>query len=462
MARTNSSIQIRAANRRDIPAIVEIANSSVDEDEEVGFGTVRSESLFTDVSRLSAAWREPNHVRAEEVLVAELQGRVVGCVTVEDRGEVVELINIDVARERQGRGIGTRMVRLVEERARSEGKRAVTLGTSRNAAGVAWRSLPWWLSRGYHITGEEENEWTRSIGPGTREIRMEKTIPRRIEVSLRDVAETDLPIFFDFQRDSAANYMAAFTARDPTDKEAFAAHWNRILNDDTVLVKTIIFDGQVVGSVAKFVDKEFGKPEVTYWIGKEYWGMGLATKALARFLREVTVRPIYGRAAKDNVASIRVLEKCGFTMSGQGKGFANARGKVVEEVILELADTPARRPWRTRTLRGHRGRPVLRPESQLFGTPEEQGHPQGEGHESRREPDEGDPVVLCRSPEDRQAGAQRAGSEGDEAGEASLSNSDPEQNPVQREPKRDGCAHVHGLKDPMKVGRVHESEEKAQ
>ena len=341
MARTNSSIRIRAANRRDIPAIVEIATSSVDEDEEVGFGTVRSESLFTDVHRLSAAWRAPNNVRAEEVLVAELQGRIVGCVTVEDRGEVLELINIDVSRERQGQGIGTRMVRLIEERARGEGKRAVTLGTSRNAAGVAWKSLPWWLSRGYHITGEEENEWTRSIGPGTREIRMEKTIPRRIEVSLRDVAETDLPIFFDFQRDSAANYMAAFTTRDPTDKEAFAAHWNRILNDDRVLVKTIVFDGHVVGSVATFVDKEFGKPEVTYWIGKEYWGMGLATYALTRFLRDVTVRPIYGRAAKDNVASIRVLEKCGFRMFGQSKGFANARGAVVEEVILELSDPSA-------------------------------------------------------------------------------------------------------------------------
>ena len=341
MARTNSSIRIRAANRRDIPAIVEIATSSVDEDEEVGFGTVRSVSLFTDVHRLSAAWRAPNNVRAEEVLVAELQGRIVGCVTVEDRGEVLELINIDVSRERQGQGIGTRMVRLIEERARGEGKRAVTLGTSRNAAGVAWKSLPWWLSRGYHITGEEENEWTRSIGPGTREIRMEKTIPRRIEVSLRDVAETDLPIFFDFQRDSAANYMAAFTTRDPTDKEAFAAHWNRILNDDTVLVKTIVFDGHVVGSVATFVDKEFGKPEVTYWIGKEYWGMGLATYALTRFLRDMAVRPIYGRAAKDNVASIRVLEKCGFRMFGQSKGFANARGAVVEEVILELSDPSA-------------------------------------------------------------------------------------------------------------------------
>ena len=338
MASSQPGVQLRVANRGDIPAIVEISNSSVAEAEDVGFGTVRSESLFTDVGRLSAAWREPNVVRREEILVAEVQGRVVGCVTVEDRGASLELINIDVGREFQGRGIGTRMVRLVEERARGEGKRSVTLGTSRNAAGVAWKSLPWWLSRGYRITGEEENEWTRSIGPGTREIRMEKSIPRRIEVSLRDVANTDLPIFFEFQRDPAANHMAAFTARDPTDKDAFAAHWDRILNDETVLMKTIVFDGHVAGSVAKFVDKEFGKPEVTYWIGKEYWGMGLATKALGQFLREVTVRPIYGRAAMDNVASIRVLEKCGFTILDRSRGFANARGAVIEEVLLELSD----------------------------------------------------------------------------------------------------------------------------
>jgi RimJ/RimL family protein N-acetyltransferase len=319
-----------------------ISNSAVSAEADVGFSTPRSESPFTDISRLSAAWVDPNLVRGEEVWVAEVDGPVVGCVTIEDRGEALELINIDVARELQGRGIGTRMVRLVEERARGEGKRAVTLGTSRNAAGVAWRSLPWWQSRGYRITGEEENDWTRSIGPGVREIRMRKEVPRTGEVLLRDVREEDLPIFFEQQRDPAANYMAAFTARDPTDKEAFAAHWKRILSDAEVLVKTVVFDGHVVGSVAKFLDKEFGKPEVTYWIGKEYWGMGLATQALSRFLGDVKERPIYGRAAKDNVASIRVMEKCGFRISGFSRGFANARGKETEEAILELGDSPPR------------------------------------------------------------------------------------------------------------------------
>ena len=337
----SSGICLRPASREDIPVIVAVSNSSIDEEADIGFGTPRSELVFSDVERLSAAWQDPNLVREEAVWMAELDGRVVGCVTVEDRGEALELVNIDVPRELQGRGIGTRMVRLVEERARRKGKRSVTLGTSRNAAGVAWKSLPWWQSRGYRITGEEENDWTRSIGAGVREIRMEKKIPQTTEILLRDVAETDLPIFFEQQRDPAANFMAAFTARDPNDKGAFAAHWKRILNDDTVVVKTVLFEGDVVGSVAKFVDKEFGKPEITYWIGKEYWGMGLATQALSKFLSDIRVRPIYGRAARDNVASIRVMEKCGFTISGSSKGFANARGKKIEEVILELSGPTA-------------------------------------------------------------------------------------------------------------------------
>jgi len=337
----SSGIRLRPASRGDIPAIVAISNSSIDEEENIGFGTPRSELVFSDVERLSAAWQDPNLVGQEAVWMAELDGRIVGCVTVEDRGEALELVNIDVPRELQGRGIGTRIVRLVEERAWRERRRAVTLGTSRNAAGAAWKSLPWWQSRGYRITGEEENDWTRSIGAGVREIRMEKKIPQTTEILLRDVAETDLPIFFEQQRDPAANFMAAFTARDPNDKGAFAAHWKRILNDDTVVVKTVLFEGNVVGSVAKFVDKEFGKPEITYWIGKEYWGMGLATEALSKFLINIRLRPIYGRAARDNVASIRVMEKCGFTISGYSKGFANALGKEIEEVILELSGPAA-------------------------------------------------------------------------------------------------------------------------
>jgi RimJ/RimL family protein N-acetyltransferase len=155
------------------------------------------------------------------------------------------------------------------------------------------------------------------------------------EIQLREVIDDDLPIFFEQQLDPAANYMAAFTAKDPTDREAFMAHWARILGDEANINRTILYNGQVAGHVASF--EQFGEREVTYWIGKAYWGRGIATDALAELLEEVKIRPVYARAVKDNIASLRVLEKCGFAIVGEDKGFANARGEEVEEYILLLA-----------------------------------------------------------------------------------------------------------------------------
>jgi RimJ/RimL family protein N-acetyltransferase len=157
-----------------------------------------------------------------------------------------------------------------------------------------------------------------------------------VKLLLREVVDGDLPVFFAQQLDPEANYMAAFTARDPADRDAFNAHWARIRANDENLIRTIVVDGQVAGSVASYVDPELGEPEVTYWIGREYWGRGIATRALSAFLKEQKARPIYGRAARDNIGSIRVLEKCGFQLTGYGKGFANARGEEIEEAILVL------------------------------------------------------------------------------------------------------------------------------
>ena len=162
------------------------------------------------------------------------------------------------------------------------------------------------------------------------------------DIVLRDVTDDDLPIFFEQQLDPDANYMAAFTSRDPTDRDAFMAHWARIRADETIINRTILCDGQVAGSVASFEDA--GQLEVTYWLGREFWSKGIATKALAALLEYQTTRPIYARAAKDNAASLRVLQKCGFVITGEDKGYANARGEVIEEYLLTLAadtETPA-------------------------------------------------------------------------------------------------------------------------
>ncbi|CAN5853035.1 GNAT family N-acetyltransferase [soil metagenome] len=155
------------------------------------------------------------------------------------------------------------------------------------------------------------------------------------DIILRNVTEDDLPLFFEHQLDPDANHMAAFTRKDPTDRATFMAHWAKILGDDTLINKTILCNGQVVGHVFRY--EEDGRAEISYWIGKFYWGHGIATQALLAFLEEVKDRPLYARAVKDNFASLRVLEKCGFTIIDEGKGFANARGAEVEEFLLALS-----------------------------------------------------------------------------------------------------------------------------
>ena len=152
------------------------------------------------------------------------------------------------------------------------------------------------------------------------------------EIHLRDVIEADLPILFEHQMDPEANRMAAFTPRNEKD---FFAHWmTKILADDTVVKRTVLVDGAVAGSVVSF--ERDGDREVGYWIGREYWGRGIATTALSEFLDHVPDRPLYAHVAKDNIASIRVLEKCGFTVSRRVKAIATDRGEAVEELILKL------------------------------------------------------------------------------------------------------------------------------
>ncbi len=155
------------------------------------------------------------------------------------------------------------------------------------------------------------------------------------DVRLREVRPDDLPVFFQHQLDPAAVQMAAFTAEDPADRAAFDAHWARILADEGIITRTVLVDGAVAGHVVSF--ERFGQPEVSYWIGRGYWGRGVATAALRLFLDELPGRPLYARAATDNSASLRVLEKNGFTVSGRDRYFANARGEEIDEVILVLA-----------------------------------------------------------------------------------------------------------------------------
>jgi len=147
-----------------------------------------------------------------------------------------------------------------------------------------------------------------------------------MEVELREVEDGDLPLFFEWQRDPASNDMAGLPARD---REAFDSHWAKIRCDPDVTLRTVVADGAVAGNVLAFVQSR--KPVVGYWIGRDHWGRGIATSALAAFLRELPERPLYATVALGNTASVRVLEKCGFTLAGE----VEESGERVLELVLE-------------------------------------------------------------------------------------------------------------------------------
>jgi RimJ/RimL family protein N-acetyltransferase len=149
---------------------------------------------------------------------------------------------------------------------------------------------------------------------------------------LRDVVEADLDAFYEHQLDPEATRMALFPARD---REAFEAHWARVLADDTVTKKTIVHEGEVAGNALCW--KADGRRYVGYWLGREFWGKGLATKALAELVDEVAARPLHAWVATSNVASIRVLEKCGFAVVGTRTEVDDKLGEPVEELLLQLA-----------------------------------------------------------------------------------------------------------------------------
>ena len=71
-------------------------------------------------------------------------------------------------------------------------------------------------------------------------------------------------------------------------------------------------------------------------MGKDFWGKGIATAALDKFLTQYKNRPMYAGVANDNQASIRVLEKCGFEVVEHLRSFAKARGEEIDEVLMKV------------------------------------------------------------------------------------------------------------------------------
>lgn len=155
---------------------------------------------------------------------------------------------------------------------------------------------------------------------------MEDSIPPdRRELRLRDVVVADVPTLAAHRADAGAARMVGFAVRDEATSRA---HWLDLLAKPEIVKRALVVDGVVAGHLLSFELE--GERHVGYWLGREFWGRGLATRALALFLEELPTRPLHAIVAKHNPASRRVLEKCGFRVTGETSREVEGLGEVAE------------------------------------------------------------------------------------------------------------------------------------
>lgn len=151
------------------------------------------------------------------------------------------------------------------------------------------------------------------------------------QVQLRDLGPDDLPRLYEFNCDPEANRLAGTI---PRSAENFPKHWSKVLADPSVIAKAITAGAELAGCISCF--QRDGVHCVGYWLGREFWGQGIASKALELLLNEVTIRPLHAQVATSNLASMRVLQKCGFVVHSVRVSPADERYLECEEATLVL------------------------------------------------------------------------------------------------------------------------------
>ncbi|HKO93518.1 MAG TPA: GNAT family N-acetyltransferase [Polyangiaceae bacterium] len=153
-----------------------------------------------------------------------------------------------------------------------------------------------------------------------------------VVLRLRGVTPSDLEVFFEHQREPAANALAAFPARA---RDEFYAHWTEAMTDPETVLRTIVFQGRIAGNIVSW--RALEERCVGYWLGQAFWGKGIATRALRALCAEVEERPLYAYVALHNAGSRRVLEKCDFAMLGKIRVAPAADSEPqIEEYVLRL------------------------------------------------------------------------------------------------------------------------------
>ncbi|MCP4580951.1 MAG: GNAT family N-acetyltransferase [candidate division Zixibacteria bacterium] len=107
---------------------------------------------------------------------------------------------------------------------------------------------------------------------------------------------------------------------------------------------------EVIGGVGLHkLDIEDAKAELGYWLARRKWGRGIAAEAvylISKFaFNKLKLHRVYACTFKENFASQRVLEKCGFTLEGVLRDAMRKRGRYHDEMLYGLLKSELVKPY---------------------------------------------------------------------------------------------------------------------
>jgi len=104
----------------------------------------------------------------------------------------------------------------------------------------------------------------------------------------------------------------------------------------------IVVEGEAAGVIGVKLNNDIERfsAEIGYWLGAAYWGRGISTEVLKRFssfaMEHFSLNRLYALPFSDNMPSIRVLEKAGYTREGVLSQSAYKNGKFKDQCLYAL------------------------------------------------------------------------------------------------------------------------------
>ena len=111
------------------------------------------------------------------------------------------------------------------------------------------------------------------------------------------------------------------------------------LKDEPACFFAIEVDGKLVGGAGLQPQhgSHAGVVVLGYWLGRDYWGRGIATEAVKILVEQARAQGaprIEASVYEPNVGSSRVLEKCNFTLEGRLRGSYIERDGTPHDALL--------------------------------------------------------------------------------------------------------------------------------